>query len=39
MGVYCTKAYNVINHIFRCFITSNVIAILTAYIDYSRPHI
>ena len=30
----CTKAYNVINRIFRCFITNNVTTILTAYIAY-----
>ena len=35
----CAKAYNVINRIFRCFITNNVTAILTAYIAYARPHL
>ena len=39
IGVCCTKAYNVINRIFRCFITNNVTAILTAYIAYARPHL
>ena len=37
--VCCTKAYNVINRIFHCFITNNVTAILTAYIAYARPHL
>ena len=35
----CAKAYSVINRIFRCFITNNVTAILTAYISYARPHL
>ena len=39
IGVCCAKAYNVINRIFRCFITNNVTAILTAYIAYARPHL
>ena len=29
IGVCCSKAYNIINRIFRCFITNNVTAILT----------
>ena len=28
IGVYCAKAYNVINRIFRCFITNNVTLLL-----------
>ena len=39
IGVCCAKAYNVINRIFRCFITNNVTAILTAYIAYARLHL
>ena len=35
----CTGAYNVINRIFRCFITNNKIAIIKAYITYARPHV
>ena len=35
----CSKAYNVINYIFRCFITDNVTAILIAYIAYARHHL
>ena len=39
MDVCCTKAYNVINRIFRCFITNNVTSILTAYIAYVIPYL
>ena len=35
----CTGAYNVINRIFRCFITNNKITIIKAYITYVRPHV
>ena len=35
----CTGAYNIINHIFRCFIINNKIAIIKAYIVYARPHV
>ena len=35
----CAKAYNVINRIFRCFITNNVAYILSTYIAYYRPHL
>ena len=35
----CTGAYNVINRIFRCFITNNKIAIIKAYITYAIPHV
>ena len=35
----CAGAYNVINRIFRCFITNNKIAIIKAYNSYARPHV
>ena len=38
IGVCCSKAYSVINRIFRCVITNNVTSILIAYIVYARPH-
>ena len=31
----CAKVYSVINRIFRCFITNDVTAILTAYIEFA----
>ena len=35
----CTSAYCVINRIFRCSITNNILAIRKSYISYTRPHL
>ena len=35
----CTGAYNVINRIFRYFITNNKIAIIKVYITYAILHV
>ena len=37
INTICTKAYLIINRLFRCFITNDYIYLLKAYLSYVRP--